>query len=423
MSESRRPPAFHTLIQPVLHFYRVGIARYLIEAMEGLRPVLLKGYAMRVAFIMDWHLYYSVELANALANEHDVMFVPRDHNREISSPQRPMELGEFLDNCLDSRVRRDLLRYGRMDIRGVLDMIRVYRAIKAFGPDVLHLQENTDWRIFLIAWLIGFQRVVLTVHDVSLHPGHVISPLSWKAMNFLRQRAGKMIVHGDFLREQFKGISKAYADKTFVVHHGAYSIFRKWDDGSTGEEKDTVLFFGRLGEYKGIEQIIDAAPVIKAAVPGLKIVIAGSPAGREEYFRGLRERMAKDPVFEVHERFIPNEEVPAFFSRASLVVTPYVEASQSGVISVAYAFGKPVVATRVGGIPEVVEDGGTGYLIPPGDHRALADAVIRILRDRDLRRSMGRRALRKSETDLSWEAAARRTAEVYAAPPGPGVNS
>lgn len=367
---------------------------------------------------MDWHLYYSIELANSLAREHEVMLVPRDHNREISSEERPMEPEEFLDACLDGRVRRDFLRYGRMDIRGVLDMLRVYRNIKAFRPDVLHVQENTDWRIYLIAWLLGYEKVVLTVHDVQWHPGDSRRWMSCKAMSFFRSRAGRIIVHGEFLKEQFSREYPQYEEKTFVVHHGAYSIFRKWDDGSVMEEENTVLFFGRLGQYKGIEQLIDAAPLVSAAIPGVKVVIAGSSAGREEYFRALSTRVEGDPVFEVHDRFIDNEEVPAFLNRASLVVLPYIEASQSGVISLAFAFGKPVVATRVGGIPEVMEEGGTGYLVPPGDHRALAEAIIKLLSDSGLRRSMGERALRKSETDLSWDTAARRTAEVYAAPVG-----
>lgn len=375
---------------------------------------------MKVAFIMDWHLYYSVELANALVKEHEVMLVPREYNREISSPERPMELSEFLDFCLDSRVSREVLRYGRMDIRGVFDMVRVYRAIREFRPDVLHVQENLDWRIYLIAWLVGYQKVVLTVHDVSLHPGDDVRWISWKAARFFQRRAGKIIVHGRYLKELFSKRYPDYADKTFAVHHGPYSIFKQWDESTVKEEDDTVLFFGRLGQYKGIEQLIEAAPLVRAALPGVRIIIAGSSVGRVEYFSTLKERMEGDPAFEVHDGFIANEEVPGLFRRASVVALPYMEASQSGVMSVAYAFGKPVVATSVGGIPEVMEDGRTGFLVPPGNHEALADAIIKILTDSELRQNMGERALRKSETDLSWDAAARKTAEVYAAPQAKG---
>jgi glycosyltransferase involved in cell wall biosynthesis len=94
-------------------------------------------------------------------------------------------------------------------------------------------------------------------------------------------------------------------------------------------------------------------------------------------------------------------------------VLPYLEASQSGVVPVAYAFGKPVVATRVGGLPDVVEHGQTGLLVPPGDSQSLARAVIDLLTDDARRRDMGARARRFAETELSWSRIGQRTLEVY----------
>ena len=101
------------------------------------------------------------------------------------------------------------------------------------------------------------------------------------------------------------------------------------------------------------------------------------------------------------------------FRRASVVALPYVDASQSAVIPVAYTFGKPVVATTVGGLPELVEDGRTGFLVPPRDEQALADAVVRLLRDRELRHQLGANGKRKVDTECSPDAVAHRTLEVY----------
>jgi glycosyltransferase involved in cell wall biosynthesis len=96
-----------------------------------------------------------------------------------------------------------------------------------------------------------------------------------------------------------------------------------------------------------------------------------------------------------------------------VVVLPYVQASQSGVVPIAYAFGKPVVATTVGGLPDAIEDGVTGILVPPADESALADAVTRILLDADLRHRLGDAARRRFESTLSAEAVARMTLDVY----------
>ena len=82
-------------------------------------------------------------------------------------------------------------------------------------------------------------------------------------------------------------------------------------------------------------------------------------------------------------------------------------------LAIAYSFGKPVVATAVGGIPEVVDHGETGFLVPPRDPHHLAEAIVTLLQDDDLRRRMGRRAREKAESELSWPSIARRTLEVY----------
>ncbi|PYU09141.1 MAG: hypothetical protein DMG37_24220, partial [Acidobacteria bacterium] len=102
-----------------------------------------------------------------------------------------------------------------------------------------------------------------------------------------------------------------------------------------------------------------------------------------------------------------------YFRRATVVVLPYIEASQSGVIPMAYSAGKPVVATTVGGLPEMVENGRTGYLVPPGDSAQLAEGVTKLLLDETLRRRMGANAKRKIEEECSPFVVAQKTIEVY----------
>jgi len=96
-----------------------------------------------------------------------------------------------------------------------------------------------------------------------------------------------------------------------------------------------------------------------------------------------------------------------------VVTLPYIEASQSGVVPLAYTHSKPVVGTRVGGIPEMVEDGRTGFCVPPRDERALADAIVRILRNQSLAHTLGTNGNRKINTECSPAQVARMTFEVY----------
>ena len=175
------------------------------------------------------------------------------------------------------------------------------------------------------------------------------------------------------------------------------------------EEQGTALFFGRISQYKGIDILIKSWKCVVARVPGSKLIIAGRGQDFTPYARMIGDAKG----FEVHNRFIPHTEVPRFFRRASVVVLPYIEASQSGVVALAYAFGKPVVVTNVGSIPEVVEHGKTGLVVPPGDPYALAEALVTVLNAVELRWAMAKNISQEAEGELSWDSVARITTQVY----------
>jgi len=363
---------------------------------------------LKIVLLIDWFLYYTVELANALAENHEVMLITRDHNFEFSSPEEPVQLKDFLNGCLNRNVRHEVLRFRRSDMRNLLEVRRILRVIKEFKPDVLHIQENSDWRIFLISWWFGFRRTVLTVHDVNRHPGEANRTAEWMEREF-RRKAAQVVVHGETLKKELLNESSAYAGKTTVIPHGAFGIYRHWDDREVAEEEQTMLLFGRMTPYKGLDVILEAAPLISREIPDMKIILAG----RGSELTRLRSAMVDNPHFEIHDRFIANEDIPGFFRRAAIVILPYTEASQSGVVPLAYVFGKPVVVTSVGSISEVVPHGETGLVVPPNNPKELAEAVLRLFSDHPLRESMGKNARFMADTVLSWETIAAKTTQVY----------
>ena len=113
--------------------------------------------------------------------------------------------------------------------------------------------------------------------------------------------------------------------------------------------------------------------------------------------------MVNKENFIVHNYRISYQEGAELFQRSSVIVLPYIEGSQSGVIPTAYSFKKPVVVTDVGSIPEIVDDGVTGLIVPARNSDELAKAIIKILNDNTLRKNMGERAYIKLKTDLSWD--------------------
>jgi glycosyltransferase involved in cell wall biosynthesis len=144
-------------------------------------------------------------------------------------------------------------------------------------------------------------------------------------------------------------------------------------------------------------------------VPEARFVIAGTG----EDFGRYRQMMVHPDRFTVYNEYVSDEMRARLFREASVVALPYVDATQSGVVTVAYTYGKPAVATTVGGLPEVIDNGITGLLVPPRDEQAMAEAIIRLLRDPAARRAMGAAGRRKLEQEWSAQAVAARTLEVY----------
>lgn len=136
-----------------------------------------------------------------------------------------------------------------------------------------------------------------------------------------------------------------------------------------------VLFFGLVRKYKGLMDLISAMDLLKGK--GITCLVVGEFYDGKDQYLGEIERRGLGDSIRVIDRYVPNDEVEPYFAAADVVVLPYVSATQSAIVQVAYHFEKPVVATKVGGLPEAVDDGRTGLLVPPRDPDALAGAILR----------------------------------------------
>jgi glycosyltransferase involved in cell wall biosynthesis len=340
---------------------------------------------------------YSIRLASALSRLATVLLLLPQH---VAAP--------YLSE-LDPQVRfhpfdKPRLRHPR---RQLLLGRALIRQIEAFAPDVIHLQHGHLWFNAILPFVRRYPLVV-TAHDARHHIGDRISRKTPQAIvDFGFRRASRIIVHarqvkGILVREC--GLSPEIVD---VVPH--ISLGSAPDGAPSHDQEPTILFFGRIWEYKGLEYLIRAEPLITAEVPNAKIVIAGEGEDFDRY----RRLMVHPERFVVHNEYVSDEVRAALFQQASVVALPYIEASQSGVVPLAYLHMKPVVATTVGGLPEMVDEGRTGYLVPPRDEQALATAVVRLLRDADLRRRFGLNGRRKLDEECAPPDVARHTFAVY----------
>lgn len=290
--------------------------------------------------------------------------------------------------------------------RDQFNIFKLFKMINDEKPDIIHISGSYIWVIGLYFFLkINKYPTVVTVHDVNPHYGEDTS-MSKFINYFYIKIADHVFVHGEKLKKELlkKGINEKNVS---AIPLGDFSFFTKYTKDNVKED-GSILFFGRIEDYKGLEYLLKAVPLIEKAIDNPNIIIAG-----RGYLNKYNHLIEGKSNIEIFNKYIEDELVAELFQRANVVVMPYVEGSQSGIIPIAYSFKKPVIVTNVGSISEVVDDGINGYIIPPKDFNALAKAIINILLDDALRKEMGENSYKKMKCELSWDNISKRTVETY----------
>ena len=261
-----------------------------------------------------------------------------------------------------------------------------------------------------VAMLSGIQRAgtrfVLTVHDAQPHPGENYLIRRWLLTREVGAADG-IVALTETVRNAVCDLYSYPRERTWVVPHGVFSYYRAIEPRTFPSRRPfRMLFFGRLLPYKGLDKLIAAYRDIRAAYPLVTLTIVGR--GDIDPYRGLLDSC---PDVRVDNRWIPESEIGRFFEAADLLVAPYTEASQSGVIATAYAAAVPAVVTPVGGLAEQVRHGETGLVAEEVSAWALAEAIRALLDDPVLYERCSRGALAEAEGNLAWPAVAARFAE------------
>ena len=285
----------------------------------------------------------------------------------------------------------------------VPDMLRYRRA--ALAADVVHFQwltvQHIDGRL-----LPHGRPLVLTAHDILPREAQ---PGQREAQRRLYDRFDAVVVHSERGATRLTGELGVDPKRVHVIPHGAFEHLAA-GDGSAGAapppfqtDAPVVLCFGLMRPYKGIDLLLDAW----RGIEGAELWIAGMPRMDISPLQAMAPARVR---FVPH--FITDSELPPFFRRADLVVLPYREIDQSGVLFTALAFAKPLLLSDVGGFPEIAATG-AARTFPAGDAAALHDALRELLGDQAALSALGERARDLAAGQYSWQAIARRTLDLY----------
>ena len=244
----------------------------------------------------------------------------------------------------------------------------------------VHITAVHLWNLALVPALRrrGY-RVIHTLHDLDPHVGVRFGPLIRLWNRLIIGWADHLLVHGQVYYQRLLAMGVAPERVVAVpLLHGFLSYAHSGlpaalsDQAVAGEP--WALFFGRLERYKGVGTLLEAAALAQAP-GGLRLVVAG-----QGDLAGLWEGPLP-PGVELRPRRIDDAEAVDLFRRCGLLALPYLDASQSALVAAAYAFGKPVLVTQTGALPEYVQQGVTGWVVPPGDAPALAATLQGALAD------------------------------------------
>jgi glycosyltransferase involved in cell wall biosynthesis len=282
----------------------------------------------------------------------------------------------------------------------VPDMLRYRRAARA--ADVVHFQwlavQHIDGHL-----LPSGRPLVLTAHDVLPREAR---PGQRAAQQRLYEHFDAIVVHSEHGRRRLTDALGVDPTRVHVVPHGVFEHLAAAGVAPRPPfqtDKPVVLCFGLMRPYKGIDLLLEAWRGIENA----ELWIAGAPRMDISTLRA-----GAPPGVRFVPRFIGDDELPAYFKRADLVVLPYREIDQSGVLFTALAFGKPLLLSDVGGFPEIAATG-AARTFPAGDAAALRDTLRELLGDEQARSALANRARELADGEYSWQRIGQRTLALY----------
>lgn len=348
---------------------------------------------------------YTLELARVLAARDDMdvhLSLSRESEIYADFDDIPVA-GRFDINTYES-----IIQFGLRSLKLPFLRLRFARYIQENKIDVVFCTMDHLWNAFMVGVIHDSGAAyLLAVHDATRHPGEDQGWRRWLLRRDIDASDAALVL----TRSVAVSLQANYgypADRTFLSTLGHFGDSRS-DVGVRSLPADRpprLLFFGRILYYKGLDLMLEALPILRKEFPKLELEVWGT--GDITPYQAAIDALGD---VRVENRWIEEEEISGIFAATDLVVLPYREASQSGVVATAFAVGMPCVATPIPGLCEQVTDGVTGIIAAGYSPAEYAEAVAKVLRDQAFYARLSQGCLQAATTTLSWESIGLSVAE------------
>ena len=306
----------------------------------------------------------------------------------------PQNIVDYIDN----KFKLELFKFPNFRLgvfKNYLLLLEVYRYIKREGFSIVHYNGASAFIYLLYLLNKNKRKQFWTLHDYKSHSGEE-NLRSEKVNKFIAKRKKlTLIQHYKYLQDAVIKEFKLSNSKVRLLRSGSLTIFNAFkSDYSLVPNNEFILYFGRISKYKGVENLIRAFSSIEN--PSMKLVIAGK--GKIE-----QEILCSNII--VYNDYIQTEKLIGLIKKCAFVVVPYLDATHSAVIATAYEFDKPVIASNIDGLNEVVPDNKTGRLIDSQDILAWKKIMTELMENQKLLMDYEENVRKIIKSDiLSWEA-------------------
>lgn len=376
---------------------------------------------MRIVFLSTFAFDANVSLVHSLNKQNDTYFITEamyevynyldkeqltkliSNGTEVKQLQRFKDLIPLEKTFVVKGVRNSNI------LQKINNSFKIHKLVEKIDPDVVLVDSHM--LTYAVTSFLYRKKTVLLVHDPFLHSGE-----KFFIDNIFRRLYFSLIKTKILLNKNQKAEfinyfkqDESHVFTSFLSIYNYLTYFSKKSEKNSGSFN--VLFFGRISPYKGLKYLFDAFSEILQLKEFNNITLTVAGSGNFDF--DIKPYTAF-PQIKIINEFVQPDLLAELVQNSSVVICPYTDATQSGVVMSAYAFKKPVIATRVGGLPEMVDDGITGLLIAPKYSRAIKEAVLKLYNHPDLLQKMEKNIEQEYYNgEKSWDNAAEQFIKVF----------